>query len=129
MRNALLGMGLIALVLTSCSEVSRRGDRNFGVKQLLISQAGICNNLVTISKGKIDSSPKSDGWSMIDLRTDELIRISGDAVIKDATKAQENVYLSAPTLAQAQKNLNEQIQKDGTILPQPDSCKQSGEKK
>jgi len=119
----LLWIPLLLLSITSCSEVSRRGQTNFGVKQLFVSQAGVCNNKVLITTGKIDSSPQSDGWSMIDAKTDKLVRVSGDALIVDATEAQINTYLQAPNLVEGQLRLNELIQKDGTILPQPSQCK------
>ena len=67
---------LIALIVllvtlgTGCTEVERRGSANFGVKQLFISQAGLCNNKVLVTTGKVNSSTQSDGFSMIDARAD-----------------------------------------------------------
>jgi hypothetical protein len=117
----LLGL-LTAVVATGCSEASMRGQRNFGVKQLFVSQAGLCNNKVLISTGKIDSSTSSDGWSMIDAKTDKLVRVAGDAVIVDATQEQISVYTGAGSLKEAEEKLNKLIQEDGTILKQPAAC-------
>lgn len=109
-------------LLASCSQVSMRGAANFGVDQVFISQAGHCNNKVTISKGKIDSSTQSDGWSLIDKRTNKLVRISGDSIIEDATPSQVEAYLRAPDNAEAQRRLLELLVKEGTILPEPKAC-------
>lgn len=110
------------LLLSGCSSVWWKGQTNFNVKQLFVSQAGLCNNKVLISTGKIDSSSGSDGWSMIDAKTDKLVRVSGDAVIVDATQQQISVYTGAANLKEAQEKLNKLIQDDGTILKQPASC-------
>jgi hypothetical protein len=110
------------LFLPACSEVDRRGTVNYGVKQVFASQSGLCNNKILITKGKVNSSTQSDGWSMVDSRTDLLVRISGDAIIADATKEQIAIYESAPTTAQAQLNLLALLQRDGTVLPEPKGC-------
>jgi hypothetical protein len=120
-----LGRVLIGFLLfssTGCSEVSMRGEFNHGIKQLFISQAGLCNNKVLITNGKVDSSSSSDGWSMIDTRTDQLVRVSGDAIILDATKQQIDIYLNADSNQSAQAKLNDMVQRDGTIMRQPDDC-------
>ena len=113
---------LVLLLLSSCSAVSWKGQTNFGVKQIFVSQAGLCNNKVLITTGKVDSSSSSDGWGMIDARTDKLVRISGDAIIIDATEEQIKVYTSASSLKEAQEKLNKLIQDDGTIIRQPLEC-------
>jgi hypothetical protein len=124
-RAAIVGTLMIlalGIVITSCSQVSQRGATNFGVKQLFVSQAGLCNNKVLITNGKVDSSTNSDGYSMIDARTDALVRVAGDAIIVEATATQISTYVNAASLDQAQSSLNDLIQQDGTILPQPTSC-------
>jgi hypothetical protein len=122
MKRTLLIVGLFALCVSGCSEVSQRGAINFRIKQLFISQAGNCNNKIFITKGKVDSSTSSDGWSMIDARTNKLIRVSGDAIILDAEPEQVSVYMSAKTLREAQLNLLAHVQGDGTILPELKAC-------
>lgn len=107
---------------TGCTEVERRGSANFGVKQLFVSQAGLCNNKVLVTTGKVNSSTQSDGFSMIDARADKLVRVAGDAIIVDATPEQINTYIKANSLKEAQERLNQLIQDDGTIMKQPASC-------
>jgi hypothetical protein len=123
-KTGIAALGLVAVsLLGGCSAVSLRGQANFGVKQLFVSQAGNCNNKVLITTGKVDSSERSDGWSMIDSRTNQLTRVAGDSIIVDASQTQISVYEGAPTLAEAQSRLLQQIQQDGTVLKEPFICK------
>ncbi len=113
---------LLLLATTGCSEVSLKGSVNYGVKQLFVSQAGLCNNKVLITTGKVDSSPKSDGYGMIDAKTGKLVRVAGDTIIVDATQEQIATYMNAKSVKEGQGALNKLIQEDGTILKQPLSC-------
>lgn len=118
----LSGVLAISALMAGCSAVTWKGATNFGVPQLVLSQAGPCNNKVAISAGKVDSSSQSDGWNFIDKRTNQLVRLSGDSIILDASEAQVASYTAAPTLAAAQLALLDLVQRDGTILPEPKAC-------
>ncbi len=125
MKLKMFAIALFLIPLSSCSSANWKGQTNFGVQQLFISQAGICNNKILITTGKVDSSSQSDGWTMIDAKTNELVRVSGDTIIIDATSTQISTYINASSKIAAQQLLNELVQKDGTILKQPEQCKQS----
>jgi hypothetical protein len=117
-----LSLAFSASVLSGCTETPSTRLADSTTPQLFASQAGACNNKVFVSKNQVAHSTNANGWTAIDIRTDQLVRVSGDAIILDASPQQIKTYKEAPSDAEAQRRLNELIQKDGTILVQPAQC-------
>lgn len=126
-RFRLLGALVLTLpFLGGCTAANLSSWTDFGQPATIVSHAGPCVNYIAISPGRVQNSQGSDGWEFTDLRTASRQRVGGDVVITVATPSQLEAYRNAPDLAQAKSALLQIVQKDGTILPQPASCKLEG---
>jgi hypothetical protein len=124
MKKLLCFFGL-GLLLSSCgSEAWQRRTFNSTVPQVYVSQAEPCILTVGISTGKVDSEYGSDGWSLVDARGGVLVRAAGGVLLFDASSRHVDSYMN-PTVntAKAKIALIDLLQRDGSILPVPDSCR------
>lgn len=118
MKKKLITLSLLLLLATGCTKADIATITDFAKPTLVISHSGPCINYIGISEGRVLSIQDSDGWQFTQYGSGRRVRISGDALLFEATNEQIRAYQIG-----GYPQLLNQVYSDSTIVKVPEICK------